>query len=264
MEFDPPRTPGTTGIGAHLTCVLPSLIVITMLIHDRDRSIVLSIAMFRQLASGHIAALHFADVASPTPQWRAMKRLEAQGFVRRVERRPVGGTGAGSGQVVWQLGPAGHALSERPKGWFAYRSIDFHTLAIADAHVELLDAERRGRLTIEDFVTEPETHMMIAGADLRPDYYVEASDLIKRRTLTLWIEIDMGTEREKAIKDKLRQYWHAYQHATNLDPFPFIVFLAPDELRARRLRKIIEQGSEDAQRLFIVTTIPQFTGLLFG
>jgi hypothetical protein len=76
----------------------------------------------------------------------------------------------------------------------------------------------------------------------------------------------MGTERQKAIKDKLARYWHAYQHATedDLPSFPIVLFIAPDDARARELRWIIERGSKDAQALFLVSTMPEFAGLMFG
>jgi len=237
-----------------------------MLIHDRDRQIVLSIAKFGQLASAHIAALHFNDLASGTPMWRAMTRLADRGYVKRIERRLVGGNGAGSGQFVFQLGSAGHALSRRPGRFWPFRTVDYHTLGIADAHVELLRAERAGRVRIDGFSTEPDTWQVIAGADLRPDYHVDVADLVKRRNISLWIEIDMGTERQKAIKDKLARYWHAYQHATedDLSSFPLVLFIAPDDARARELRWIIERGDKDAQALFLVSTMPEFAGLMFG
>jgi hypothetical protein len=237
-----------------------------MLIHDRDRQIVLSIATFGQLASGQIAALHFDDVSSDTPQWRAMTRLVQRGYVKRIERRLVGGTGAGSGQYVFQLGRAGHAFSRRPGKYWPFRTVDYHTLAIADAHIELLLQQRAGRIRIETFSTEPYTWLVIAGADLRPDYHAEVADLGRQRNLSLWIEIDMGTERQKAIKDKLARYWHAYQHATeeDLPSFPLVLFIAPDDARARELRLWIERGEKEAQDLFLVSTIPEFAGLMFG
>jgi len=237
-----------------------------MLIHDRDRQIVLSIAKFGQLASAHIATLHFNDLASGTPMWRAMTRLVERGYVKRIERRLVGGTGAGSGQFVFQLGRAGHAISQRPGKYWPFRTVDYHTLAIADAYIELLQLERAGRVRIDGFSTEPESWIEIAGADLRPDLHVDVADLGKRRNMSLWIEIDMGTERQKAIKDKLARYWHAYQHATedDLSSFPLILLIAPDDARARELRWIIERGDKDAQALFLVSTMPEFAGLMFS
>jgi hypothetical protein len=234
-----------------------------MIILDRDRLIVLSIARFGQLASEHIAAMHFADVKSPTPQWRTMHRLMDHNYVKLVERRPVGGNGSGSGQFVYQLGSAGHALSGRPGKYWPYRSVNLHTLAIADVHVELVRAEQSGRITIDRYDTEPHTHRVVAGAELRPDYYVDAGDKVKRRNVELWIEADRGTERQDAIKDKLKRYAHAYEQGS-MTFFPRVVFIAPDEPRARELRTIIERGRVEVKDLFYACTLPEFTGLFFG
>lgn len=238
-----------------------------MLIHDRDRQIVLSIARFGQLSSGHIAALHFSDLASGTPIWRAMTRLVDRGYVKRIERRLVGGTGAGSGQFVFQLGRAGHAFSQRQGKYWPFRTVDYHTLAIADAHLELVRAERAGRIRLDSFETEPNTHLIIGEADLRPDYYAEVADLIRRRNVLWWIEIDMGTERRKAIMDKLARYSYAREHATAKDlpgGFPLILFIAPDDARARELRSWVALGRQEYRELFVVSTMPEFTGLIFG
>jgi hypothetical protein len=237
-----------------------------MLIHDRDRQIVLSVARFGQLSSGHISLFHFNDLASETPMRRALDRLLDRGYLKRIERRLVGGTGAGSGQFVYQLGSAGHAFSRRQGKYWPFRTVDYHTLAIADAYVELLKLERASRVRIDGFATEPDSWQVIAGADLRPDLHVDVADLGRRRNTSLWIEIDMGTERQKAIKDKLARYWHAYQHATEADlpSFPIVLFIAPDDARALELRWIIERGSKDAQALFLVSTMPEFSGLMFG
>ena len=82
----------------------------------------------------------------------------------------------------------------------------------------------------------------------------------------LWLEIDMGTERQAKIKVKLADYWRAYKNSTEVDlpTFPRVIFLAPDDVRARELRYIIEHGPKEAQKLFLVSTVPEFANLLFG
>jgi hypothetical protein len=237
-----------------------------MLILDRDRLIVLSIGRFGQLTFEHLRVMHFSGLASDTPLKRALLRLRGSGHVKVIERRLVGGSGAGSGQYVYQLGSAGWSLTRRQGKYWPFRTVEYHTLGIADAYVELLKLEQAGRARLDGFATEPDSWQVIAGADLRPDLHVDVADLGRRRNTSLWIEIDMGTERQKAIKDKLARYWHAYQHATEKDlpSFPLILFIAPDDARARELRWIIERGHKDAQDLFIVSTMPQFVGLMFG
>lgn len=237
-----------------------------MLIHDRDRQIVLSIGRFGQLTAGHVRTMHFHDLASLTPSYRALDRLVERKYLARIERRMVGGNGAGSGQYVYQLGSAGWALCQREGRYWPFRTVNYHTLAIVDTYVELLELERVGKIRIEGFATEPDSWLNIAGSDLRPDLHVELADLHRQRSLSLWIEIDLGTERQRAIKDKLARYYHAWQFADErqLSVFPLVLFLAPDDVRARELRWIIERGEEEAQKLFLVSTPSEFAGLLFS
>ncbi|MEB0287209.1 replication-relaxation family protein [Cryobacterium sp. 10S3] len=235
---------------------------------DRDHQIVLSVARFGQLTSGHLADMHFSDLASPTPLKRAVIRLVASKHLAIIERRPTGGTGAGSGQRVLQLGSAGWTFARREGRYWPYRTINLHTLAIVDAYVELTRLERLGRIRIDGFSTEPDSWFNIAGADIRPDITVDVSGSFPMKSIRLWIEIDMGTERQKAIKDKLERYWYGYVKADNgeLDDIENlqVLFIAPDDARARELRWIIERGDKDAQALFMVSKLSEFAGLMFG
>lgn len=233
-----------------------------MLTLDRDRQIVLSVAAWKQVSAGHLRSLHFHELASQTPLDRALKRLVDRKYLARIERRMVGGTGAGSGQYVYQLGRAGWALAGKEKNYWPFRSVDYHTLAIVDVFTELLDYERRGRIAIRGHVSEPETLRTIGGVELRPDLFVEVDDLLNGRTITLWVEVDMGTERMSIIRKKLADYWHAYQHSDDsLKVFPQILFIAPDDDRAKQLRFTIEQGPQEAQALFMVSKLNEFGGL---
>lgn len=232
---------------------------------DRDRQIVMSVGRWRQLPSAAIAALHFHELASSQPMYNALNRLVERKYLSRLERRMVGGTGAGSGQYVYQLGPQGWKLYGREGKYWPYRAVDYHTLAIADSYIELLELEHAGRVEILTHSTEPETWVRVAGVDLRPDLFVEVGDLARGRRVSLWLEIDMGTERQAKIKEKLANYWFAFQNVSEneLPVFPLVVFIAPDELRARELRYFIEQGPKEAQDLFLVSTASEYARLLF-
>lgn len=236
-----------------------------MIVHERDRLIVLSIARFGQLTAGHLRTMHFNDLASQTPLDRALKRLIERKYLARIERRMVGGTGAGSGQYVYQLGREGWKLAGKEKNYWPFRAVNYHTLAIADVYKELLDYQHAGRIAVEAFETEPESWRDIAGADLRPDLYVELADLVNGRGLALWIEVDLGTERLSIIRQKLANYWHAYENAPDsMKVYPQVLFIAPDAARAKELRWTIQQGNEEAQGLFMVSTIHEFGGLYFS
>lgn len=237
-----------------------------MLTLDRDRQIVLSVDRFNQLSTEHINQLHFQGLASATPLYRTLDRLVARKYLARIQRRMVGGNGAGSGQYVYGLGSEGWKAVGRTGKYWLFRQVNYHTLGIADAYIELLKLERENRIEIKGFRTEPDTHTVIAGADLRPDMFVEAGRVFEDRTMSLWIEIDMGTERRKAIEEKLKRYWHAYEHANaeTLPVFPVVLFLAPDDMRARELRWIIDSGPKEARDLFLVSKVSDYAPLLFS
>lgn len=230
-----------------------------MLTLDRDRLIVLSVARFKQLTPAHLKQLHFT-ATTWTPLYRALERLVDRKYLARIEKRPVGGTGAGSGATVYQLGTNGWKFVGREGKYWPYRAISLHTLAIADMHMELLKKEAEGAFTLDVFETEPETWREVAGVDLRPDEFVRLIDR-EGRAHSLWLEIDMGTERASKIKEKLAAYWHAYRNSDReeLRVFPRVVFIAPDEMRARELRYIIKSGKEEAQALFTVCTFEDFS-----
>lgn len=253
-----------TGIAGHLTRVLASLTLTTMLMLDRDRQIVMSVGRFRQLSTAHVFAMHFQGAKSTTRLKSALKRLVESKYLSRLERRPVGGRGAGSGQYVYQLGREGWKLYGHEQKFWTYRAIDHHTIAIADAYVELLDLEHEGRIEIIQANTEPESWMTVGGVQLRPDLFVEVQDIARGRRGKMWLEIDMGTERQAKIREKLAAYWNAYQNVEGMESFPRVVFLAPDATRARELRWIIEDGPKRAQDLFLVSTISEYGRLIFS
>ena len=237
----------------------------SMFATDRDRQIVQTVARFGQLTSGQISELLFHDGSSPTRPSRALNRLLQSRHLARIERRLIGGTGAGSGHYVYQLGTQGRKYLGREAG-YPYRAVHYHTLAIADAFIGLKRLEREGTIEIIGMATEPDTWQTIAGADLRPDLFVELGIPSKGITLSLWIEMDMGTERQKQLKEKLARYWHAYQHATESDlkVFPVVLFLAPDDERVKELSYLVNSGPDEAKALFMVQHQGSFPQLLLA
>lgn len=234
---------------------------------DRDRQILVTVARFGQASPANIREIHFHELASLTPMRRTLSRMVQNKLLRRVERRMVGGSGAGSGQYVYALGSVGWRLMQREGRYSPSRVVNYHTLAIIDAYTEIKRLENEGRLQIDAYEAEPDSWRNIKGADLRPDLYVKVSEQFRARSISLWVEVDLGTERPRQIKEKLAGYWHAYQHAddSDLTVYPSVVFLAPDDARERELRHIINEGkNEEAKKLFITSTIGDFTSLIFS
>lgn len=204
--------------------------------------------------------------------YRALNRLVERKWLARLGNRFEAGRGAGSGQDVYQLGSEGWKLVGRPGKYWPFRARNYHMLAIPDAYLEMLELEREGKLTIETYSTEPESHRMFGEVTLRPDLDIVVSHPFKDSLRPLWLEIDMGTERRSAITRKLAEYIYVYKHANRgavegqeiLPVWPQVVFLAPDMPRVRELRAWIQAGPEEGHNLFIASTIPEFARLLFS
>ncbi len=221
--------------------------------HERDRAIVLAVGRFGQLASAHVQSLFFTDNASQTPHRRSLARLTESKYLARIERRMAGGSGAGSGQYVYQLGPKGWDLCRRDGRYFPHRAVNHHSLAVADAFVSLHMAEQAGKLTIERYDVEDDAHRIIAHTRLTPDLFVRVRP-IGGKPLSLWVEVDLGTERQRQIADKLARYYNAYTHATTDDipAFPRVLFLVPDAFRQEQIADWVGRQPEESQRLFRV------------
>lgn len=232
---------------------------------DRDRQIVLAVGRLKQVSTGHVRSLFF-DGLSDKPSKRALLRLTQRKYLARIERRLVGGNRGGSGQYVYQLGAEGWKLCRREGKYWPFRAVNYHTLAVADMFVAIRQLERESRYRVVGFSTEPDTWMTIAGAELRPDLYVELADEHMQRSLSWWLEVDMGTERQKQLRDKMANYWHAWQHAEEetMTTFPLVVFLVPDEERAQEVRWLIARGAEEAQQLFDVRLLADFPASLLS
>lgn len=234
--------------------------------NDRDRQIILSVARFEQLPTAHISALHFPDAKSLTRMYAALTRLVASRYLAVIAPRPIGGNGTGSGQNVYQLGSAGWKLIGKEGRYWPFRTLNSHKLAIADAFIELKALERTGQIEIVTFESEPHSWRRVGDIELRPDLFVEIRKTWEDKIYSYWLEIDMGTERHAKITGKLIDYYNA-DGSLPIDsakPFPLVIFLAPDELRARELRRWISAGREDGQDLFLVSTVSEFAGLIFS
>lgn len=225
-----------------------------MSIDGHDRGVVQWVARFGQLSASHIQQLVFYDRASHTPCSRSLRRLVANNYLIRIERRMAGGSKGGSGQYVYALGRRGFYLFKTGR-FNPARTVNYHTLAIADCFVTVRQLERSDQLTVMGMSTEPDCHVNIGRYDLTPDM---ALDIARRdgSRMRLWLEVDMATETQSQIRIKLERYWKAYNEAdvSEWPIFPKVLFIAVDNERDIELRWLIEQGPTEAQGLFAVTT----------
>jgi hypothetical protein len=184
----------------------------------------------------------------------------------------VGGVRAGSASFVYALGPVGGRLLDGQGRRLVEPSAIFltHTLAVAQAHVELVQAAHDRRLELLTVDVEPRCWRRYVGSGgarevLRPDLYVVTGS---GDFEDCWfVEIDCGTESPLALRRKCRAYeayWRSGREQDAHGTFPLVVWIAPDERRAQQLRRVIS-GTRGLKRdLFRVTIASQLVSVLAG
>lgn len=233
-----------------------------MLVNHRDLAIIQLVARFTMLPSGSIRKIIFPNNSSNTSSDEALKRLVARKYLARVERRLIGGNGAGSGQYVYKLGTLGRKMM--PSSGTARLSDVHHTMAIVDTYTELFDLERQGKIQIIGYATEPDSWCVVGGSELRPDLLVEVGvydddPSHKGVRKKFFIEVDLGTERQVQLRDKLKKYSDAWKSATvdEIATFPAVLFLVPSDERMKELKWLM--ASEEDPEVFQVIRQDQLT-----
>ena len=97
-------------------------------------------------SAGVRAHYHASQLAGARICRRVLARLTDERLLARLQRR-VGGVRAGSASFVYALGPIGRRLlDERHRYTEPSQLFLDHTLAVADAHIAIVQADRDGRL----------------------------------------------------------------------------------------------------------------------
>lgn len=222
-----------------------------MRVSSRDLEVLAFVARFGQVTPAHVRRVVFADNASITPMRRVVSRLVEQNLLTTIEKRTVGGERGGSGHHVLQLGSAGWKLAEAEGTYWKARSVNYHSLAIADVYCALYEAQ--GNYTITRFETEPDTHVKVNYIPLLPDMYVELR-LADGRERRVWLEIDLGTERPRQLTDKMNRYHKAWLGATeNWNPWPYVIFVVPDERRKVEIERLVAQQPKETHPMYRVS-----------
>jgi len=242
-------------------------------LHPSEQSLLEALAAVRvatvaQLTRAHVTEHQAPDLETASRTVRKnLARLMTFGLVRRfvntARDRKVGPAGH-----VYVLTNVGARLAGRPEAlglrqrkiWHPSQLAVDHWLSITDLYADLRAEAADGNLTIREFRVEGDARRMYRdsyGAEhmLRPDALVRLTS--GDMQLSWFAEMDRATESPRRIADKCRRY-RAYE-LTDLEyrqhgVFPGVVFIVPNEVRSRVIRRVIAAQPPEARGLFWVTT----------
>jgi hypothetical protein len=223
-----------------------------MQISSRDLQIIAFVSRFGQVTLKHIEGHFFGSHKSNTSVKVVLRRLVNQKLLVRVERRTVGGANGGSGQYVYILGYAGWRMSDSKDAYSQARTVNYHSLAIVETFMSIHGAQNEQTQIIRYEVDE-ESSVKINYIPINPDLYLELRlGSVERR---VWVEVDLGTERPKQLKDKLSRYHEAWKDAPDKwNPWPLVVWVLPDEKRKAELDSLIAQQPKESQPMYRTAT----------
>jgi len=236
---------------------------------QRDLAVVVAVAELRYLTTRQLERWHYPG-ATPLARARAarrsLERLTRLGVLARLERR-IGGVRAGSAGYVYTLDLAGQRLAAA-HGWLPSgrarrvrepgHAFTRHTLAVAEVHIRLIEAERSGTLELIERESEPRCWRPYVGAGgawltLKPDAYAVVG--VGEDELSWFLEIDRGTESTATIERKLAAYvayWRSGREVAARGVHPRTLWLAPDARRVGQLVSAVGRLPAEAWELFQV------------
>ena len=252
------------------------------LLSSRDKEILHSLRKCRYLITGQVGRLNFSDSTSPTSALRSanrvLQKLKDYGLVEFLERR-IGGVRAGSGSYVWVLTESGKNLLHlgdtdyTPRKRLFEPSLNFlkHTLAVAEAYIQLSEICQRNHLELVKAEMEPSCWRPYEGengkpASMKPDMFAITDN--GEYEDSWFIEVDMNTESPSIVLDKCRRY--TYYRKTGVEQkqyevFPLVVWVVYSESRKAKLQQYIagcHEMSEDSKCIFTVIMPNEFEKLI--
>lgn len=215
-----------------------------------DIAVISDIEGHRYLTTRQIARLHFhnkpTEMAALRATNRALARLSGLKLISPLERR-IGGVRAGSGSYVWRLASLGFRVlheSERGDGQPLRRrevepSLYFleHTLAIAEVHVSLVEADRAGYIRLTGLQLEPHCwrpYNSMGGSTLRLKPDMAATTESDDYEDHWFFEVDLGSEAPSRVLRKCQQYeqyLHTGLEQRRIGVFPAVAWIVPDVAR---------------------------------
>ncbi|MCX2746248.1 replication-relaxation family protein [Arthrobacter sp. MI7-26] len=245
----------------------------------RDRGILLGLAAHRYLTTTQLQRLFFHDHKSPLAATRAtvrvLQRLHGHQLVTRLERR-VGGFSGGSTAFVWAVTDTGEKAIGDLKGIVGRRRNNKvpsarhleHLLAVTDARLELIEADRAGDFTITKTEMEPDCWRPYLNrhgqpAHIKPDLY--AVTQTPEYEDHWMIEVDRDTEHLPVITRKclaVQLYHDRGIEQERHGVFPLTVWVVPDEARRRKIEAAVTKEPGLSNELFRVVEMTDLAALV--
>lgn len=235
----------------------------------RDVAILRSLSAHRYLSTIQLERWHFVGHATPLSAARraraVLARLRSVGLLDTLDRR-IGGMSQGSSSYLWYLTPAGHRLltpgagGKRPFEPSA-RFLS-HRLGVAETHLRLIEASRRGSVDLAEVSTEPEcwrSYLSGYGSPqtLKPDLFLIASTPSGEYEHLWFVEWDEGTESIPVIERKATvydQYRQTGKEQERSGSFPRVLWIVPSESRRDRIRQALGKSALASARLHEIIT----------
>ncbi len=242
----------------------------------RDREVMALVGRFRIASGAQLQRLFWPEGSPPTRARLArhgLSRLCDLGVLAPLSRR-VGGVRAGSSGRCFALGVVGQRLTfqrRQPRAPYTPGERHLaHTLAVTELYIELVEAERWGLTSVLAFDPEPACWRPYLGPwgarlALKPDAYCKLGT--GEWAYSWLVERDLATESSVTIERKARRHLDYLNSGTELRArgvAPRVIWIVPDERRARVIRSVLEPLGNEAAKLFAVAPAADALAVLTG
>ncbi|HEY7935277.1 MAG TPA: replication-relaxation family protein [Solirubrobacteraceae bacterium] len=238
------------------------------ILNARDIAIVETVAQLRFVSGAQLRRIHVSSgtaLGNERVARKLLARLVELGVLDRLERR-IGGPGPGGSEgYIYVLALGGQSLvhkrqmsarSRRRRVTAPGQMFVSHTLALAEIHTRLIEAERDGRWVIQERLAEPACwrRFTIAQGEqsiLKPDLAVRVAHDERRQSFL--IDVDRGTEGTRTLERRLRIYGQYREHLRGSERrFPQVLWLARTDKRVRVIAGALGCLPEEASGYFHV------------